>query len=610
MQAYLRILAYGKNAWNKGLLALLCLLLYNIFNAVSLAMVIPFLDILFNQSSEGQTLPPDWSLLNPKEYVFQYLEYFMSEYGKSSVLFWFCMILVIAIILKSTFRYISSYLIVPLEQGIILKIREHVFSHLTRLSIAFYTKRRKGGLISIVVSDVQVVQESVVGNIQSLLRDPLTMLVFLITMLLISWKLTLFTLIVLPLTGWLITAISKSLKRKAGKGQEKLDALISVVDEFVSGIRIVKAFNAEAFEMNKYQKYNHAYYLSQVSISRRSDMASPATEVLSILVVAVIILFGGNLILNNSSELKASEFIGFIAIFSQFLAPIKTFSHSLSKIQKGIASFERIEKLLNEKITVTESGKGRVLTGFADSIEFQDVSFGYEDRDVLNHINLRIRKGETVALVGASGAGKSTLADLVPRFYDPHSGNILIDSVPLKEIQLASLRNLMGIVSQEGILFNDTVFRNIAYGDNNASYEEVIAAAKVANAHDFIEGFPQGYYTILGERGTRLSGGQRQRIAIARAVLKNPAILILDEATSALDTESEKWVQQALDKLMKNRTSIVIAHRLSTILKADRILVLDKGEIIESGTHAELMQKQGIYRKLYEIQFGPASLLP
>jgi subfamily B ATP-binding cassette protein MsbA len=603
MQVYLRILAYGKGDWQKAVIALVCLLLYNVFNAVSLAMVIPFLDILFNTAPSEFTEVPIWDWHEIKKSGFEYLEYVMFAYGKKQVLIWFCVLLVSAIFLKSIFRYLSSFFIVPLEQGIIRNIRDAVFEHMSRLSLAFYTRRKKGGLISIVISDVQVVQDSVSGNIQTLLRDPLTMIVFLGTMLFLSWKLTLFTLIVLPITGICINWISKSLKRKASKGQDRLDSLISIVDEFVTGIRIVKAFNAEPFETAKYKKYNHAYYDTQVSFSRRSDLASPSTEVLSILVVAVIILFGGNLILSNSSELKASEFIGFIAIFSQFLAPIKTFSHAISKIQKGIASFERIEKLLHESVTVKEPMDGKVITQFQTSIEFRGVSFSYGDKKVLENIQLEIHKGQTIALVGPSGAGKSTLADLVPRFYDPDEGKLLMDGIELTKVQLASLRSRMGIVSQEGILFNDSVFRNIAYGDTQVSMEAVIEAAKIANAHDFISQLPEGYYTNLGERGTRLSGGQRQRIAIARAVLKNPDILILDEATSALDTESEKLVQSALDALMQNRTSLVIAHRLSTILKADKILVMESGAIKESGTHAELMEINGLYRKLYDIQF-------
>jgi ATP-binding cassette, subfamily B, bacterial MsbA len=607
MQVYVRILTYGKGLWRKGIPAILFLILYNVFNALSLAMIIPFLDILFSESSGIQSSPPASELLSLsglKQYAFQYLDYAIFSFGKSKILLWFCIILVSSIFLKSLFRYLSSWLIVPMEQEIIYEIRERVFAHLTRLSIQFYTKRKKGGLISVVVSDVQVVQESVVGNIQSVIRDPLTMIVFLGTMIFLSWKLTLFTLIVLPLTGWLITALSKSLKRKANKGQEKLDSLISIVDEFVSGVRIVKAFNAEEFEQGKYRKQNREFYDTQVAISRRSDLASPSTEVLSILIVAVIILYGGNLILDKTSELKPSEFLGFIAIFSQFLAPIKTLSHSISKIQKGVASFDRIEKLLQEPITVPEPESGSALTEFTDKIEFKNVWFKYQDRDILKNINLTIRKGETVALVGPSGAGKSTLADLLPRFYDPHQGEICIDGIPLTQAKLADVRHLMGIVSQEGILFNDSILRNIAYGSEKISLDAVMEAAKIANAHEFIQGFLEGYYTGIGERGTRLSGGQRQRIAIARAVLKNPAILILDEATSALDTESEKQVQDALDRLMKNRTSLVIAHRLSTILKADRIVVLEAGEIKESGTHEELIQLDGLYRKLYDIQFG------
>ncbi len=606
MRIYLRILAYGQESWGKGLLALGFLLLFNIFNAVSLAMVIPFLDILFSPLPENVVKPEGFSsahLSEIKATAFNYLNYYLSYYGKAEVLIWFCVVLVISIFFKSLFRYLSSYLIAPLEQGIVMRMREQVFAHLTRLSMQFYTRKRKGELISVVVSDVQVVQESVVGNIQTVLRDPLTMVVFLGVMLTLSWKLTLFTLLVLPLTGLVITSVSKSLKRKANKGQERLDALISVLDEFIGGMRIVKAFNAEDFERAKYQKQNLAYFQTQVSISRRSDFASPATEVISIGVVAIIILYGGNLILSGNSELKPSEFIGFIAIFSQFLAPIKTFSHAIARVNKGVASFQRIWKLLQEPITVPEKLGAIPLDKFEKNIVFDKVCFKYEDKEILKNINLTLNKGEMIALVGPSGAGKSTLADLLPRFYDPYSGAIFIDGKNLRDLQLSSVRNKMGIVSQEGILFNDSVYKNIAYGDRQQSIESVIEAAKIANADEFIKALPQGYYTTLGERGTRLSGGQRQRIAIARAILKNPDILILDEATSALDTESEKYVQEALEKLMENRTSLVIAHRLSTILKADRILVMEGGEILESGTHTELLALDGLYRRLFDIQF-------
>lgn len=605
MQLYFKILNHGRPYISNGIAAVLLLLLYNLFSAASLAMVIPFLEILFSES-----LPPVpteiLSFSNPgalKSHAYYELGQIMITYGKPAVLGWFCLVLSICIFLKSLFRYLSSWNIGPLEQGIIYQMRKKIFGHISGLSLNFYTSKRKGDIINIIVSDVQVVQECVIGTIQTVVSDPLTMITFLLAMLYISWKLTLFTLIVLPLTGILINYISKSLKRKAGKSQEKLGALIAVLDEFIQGIRIVKSFNAEEYERNKYDTENKGYTKLQVSVRRRSDLASPLTEVLSILVVVIIILYGGNMIISGAGELKPSEFIGFIAFFSQFIAPIKTFSSAVSRIQKGIASYERIEVLLNTPVEVKEDSGTLPFTGLKKSISVQQLGFSYGSTTILDSISLEIKKGSTVALVGPSGAGKSTLADLVARFYNPVSGKILFDDIPLEDYHLSDIRNQMGIVSQEGILFNDSILNNIAYGKPGTEIQAVEKAAKMAHAHEFIAELPQGFHTMIGERGTKLSGGQRQRIAIARALFLNPSILILDEATSALDNESERLVQEALEALMKDRTSLVIAHRLSTIRNADTIVVLDKGKIVESGTHTELLSNNGLYKYLYETQF-------
>ncbi|MCS7074550.1 MAG: ABC transporter ATP-binding protein/permease, partial [Bacteroidia bacterium] len=463
-----------------------------------------------------------------------------------------------------------------------------------------------GKLINVVSNDVQIVQEAVIGTVQNLISDPITMVTFLVSMILISWKMTLFTLIVLPITGGIIAIIAKKLRIQATEIQKQMDWLLAIVDEFVSGIRIVKAFAAENQERKKYHEANQQYTDLSVRFRRRTDLASPLTEVMSILIVIVIILYGGMLILKDQSELKASEFIGFIALFSQFLMPIKTFSSAISRIQKGIASFGRIEEVLQEHNTVPSPINPQVLSEFRSEISIQHLWFRYPENEkwTIKNFNLTIKKGETVALVGHSGGGKSTLADLICRFYDPTQGAIYVDGIDLRTIDLQSYRKHTGVVTQEGILFNDTIKNNIAYGEISYTEEEIIQAAKIANAHEFIMQLPYGYDTNIGERGTKLSGGQKQRIAIARALLKNPAILILDEATSALDSENERMVQDALNQLMKNRTSLVIAHRLSTITAADKIVVIHEGEIVEQGTHQELLEKQGFYARLYEVQFG------
>lgn len=606
MKKYFQILRYGGENRLNFILSYIFYFFYNIFGAISLTMVIPFLDILFaSKIPEKPSVEFTWTdTAVLKEYGFYQLGLAIENYGHQQVLIYFCIVLASSIIAKNIFRYLSIYNIIPFEQAVIRKLRQNIFGKLTELPIRFYTTKKKGDIINIVVSDVQVIQDSVIGTVKSIISDPITMLVFLFSMLFISWKLTLFTLIVLPLTGYFISIIAKTLKQKAHKSQEMLGKLIAVLDEYIGGLRIVKAFNGDTYEKQKYSNYNKAYYKYQVSLTRRSDMASPVTEVLSVFVVIFIIIYGGMMILSeDKGAMKASEFIGFIALFSQFLAPIKTFASAISRIQKGIASYARVETILDEPSSEEYQQNLKVKEKFTQNIEFQDVVFRYEEKEILKKVNLEIPKGKMLAIVGPSGAGKSTLVDLIPRFYELNSGEIKIDNENITSIDVRSLRNMMGIVTQEGVLFNDTVFKNIAYGSNSATHEQVRKAAEIANAWEFIEKLPEGLDTMIGERGAKLSGGQRQRIAIARAVLKNPPILILDEATSALDTESEKLVQEALEKLMENRTSIVIAHRLSTILNADKIVVMQEGEIVETGKHEELLAKNGLYHKLYTMQF-------
>lgn len=570
--------------------------------------VIPFLEILFQSDNQIVTKPVmesvwDMSMWKAQGYYLLH-EWIRTSPSKLYVLMGYCVVLMIAILLKNFGRYMSVYYIAPLEHSIVKELRRHIFAHLTKLGLPFYTARKKGDIIGLMVSDVQVVQEAVIGTVMNLLREPLTMITFLLAMMFISWKMTLFTLIVLPLTGFFLNLIAKTLKRRATLSQEALGELTAILEEFITGIRVVKSFQKEDFEAKRYEGQNEIYNIQQIAYRRRVELASPITEILSVLIVCVILLYAGSMILAGGGELKANEFIGFIALFSQFMLPIKNISTGLSRINKALASYQRIEDLLAIEPVITNPVNALPFSHFDKEIRFENVSFQYKKEKVLSNISFSISKGQTVAIVGPSGAGKSTLVDLIPRFYDVVEGKITLDGIDLKDIDLFDLRKQIGYVTQESVLFHDSILHNIAYGIENPDEKAVKAAAEIANADEFIAKLPQQYHTRIGERGMMLSGGQRQRIAIARAVLRNPPVLILDEATSNLDTESEKWVQDALDKLMQNRTSIVIAHRLSTILKADKIVVIDKGEIVEEGTHAALLAKNGLYKRLYEMQFA------
>ncbi|MBP6649922.1 MAG: ABC transporter ATP-binding protein [Bacteroidia bacterium] len=605
MKNYFRLLRYVKSYKGYALLNILFNMLSVIFSLVSLTMVIPFLNVLFSQATEFHQEP--WSL-SPKA-LFANFNYYLSQYiaanGKMEALILICILVIVLFFLKNFFRYLAMYFIAPIRNGVVRDLRNGMYEKVLYLPLSYFSDERKGDLISRMTSDVQEIEWSIMQSLEVVFREPLTILLFLGTMITISPQLSIFVFVLLPIAGLLIGQIGKSLRRTSAKSQAKMGMLLSTIEETLSGMRIIKAFTSELFSMEKFGKINDEYRRLMTRLYRKRDLSSPLSEFLGAIVMVVVIYFGGKLVLDGSSRLEPAMFIAFIVIFSQLIPPAKSFTEAYSNVQRGLASVDRINKILDAEVTIRDKEHALQITDFNHTVEYRDVSFAYHKGGtgwVLHNVNLKIEKGKTIALVGQSGSGKTTLADLLPRFYDLEEGEILIDGENIKDYRLADLRGLMGIVTQESILFNDTVLNNIAFGMPNIKEEDVIAAAKIANAHDFIMQMPEGYQTNIGDRGGKMSGGQRQRISIARAVLKNPPILILDEATSALDTESERLVQDALTQLMKNRTTLVIAHRLSTIQHADEIIVMQKGEILERGKHAELLQSGGVYKKLYDLQ--------
>lgn len=571
-------------------------------------MVMPFLQLLFDKTKLVTVMPAfSWSV----SYLTGYFNYWFSQalllYGKQGALWRVCIFVAFVFLLKNLFRFLAAYFMAFIRNGIVRDVRVELFGKMMRLPLAYFSGERKGDLTVRLTTDVQEIEQSIISVIETSIREPLTIICYLGAMVFISPTLSLIVLLVLPITGVVIGRIGRSLKRRSHQAQAHFSILMSMIDESLSGLRIIKGFGAENSQTKHFERENQTYTNLMTSILRQRELASPLSEFLSISVVSLLLYIGGVMVLNNTAGLSADTFIGFMLIFSQLIPPAKALSTAFFQVQKGIASIERIESVLQVPIGI-EDAPNAVDCRFEKAIEYKNVSFAYhkeannnaeQPRAILNTISLYIPKGKVVALVGASGAGKTTLADLLPRFYDVTSGDILIDGVSIKQLKLQSLRQLMGIVSQEAILFNDTVRQNIAFGmDNNVNQAQIEEAARIANAHDFIMRLENGYDTIIGDRGSKLSGGEKQRLTIARAVLKNPPILILDEATSALDTESERAVQDALTRLMQNRTTIVIAHRLSTIKAADEIVVMERGYIVERGTHNELMQKNGIYSKL------------
>ena len=568
-------------------------------------MIVPFLNVLFDQQQHYQPAELTLSVKSLLDNFNYYLSEYVKREGQMQALMMICLFTVVVFFLKNVTRYLGLYFIAPVRFGVVKDIRTGLYNKILELPIGYFTEERKGDIMSRMTNDVHEIEWSIMSSLEATFREPINMILFLLTLLTMSLQLTLFVFVLLPIAGFIIARIGKGLRKKSTQQQEKMGQLLSSIEETLGGLRIIHAFTAEAFQKKKFEVINKDHNRLMNKIGRRGDLSSPLSEFMGAAVMAVVMYFGGQLVLSPDQQLAPSEFIAYIAIFSQIIAPAKSFTTAYYNIQKGLASKERIDKILHAEVVIKESETPVHIKDFTGKIEYKDLSFAYrkgESGYVLKNINLNITKGQTIALVGQSGSGKTTMADLLPRFYDPSEGAIYIDGINIRDLHVKELRKLMGVVNQESILFNDTVFNNIAFGMNEVSREAVIHAAKIANAHDFIMEMPEQYDTNIGDRGSKLSGGQRQRLSIARAVLKNPPILILDEATSALDTESERLVQDALNALMKNRTSIVIAHRLSTILSADEIIVLQKGEIVERGTHTELLAKGSYYKKLYELQ--------
>jgi subfamily B ATP-binding cassette protein MsbA len=566
-------------------------------------MVVPFLGILFETQEKVYNPPPlSINATAIKDNFYALISSIIDEKGKVEALLFICILVLVTFFFRNLFRYLALYFLTPIRNGVVHDLRMDLHRKIISLPMPFFTEKRKGDLTARLTSDLVEIEWSIMSSLEMIFKDPLSIIIYLATLIFISPQLTIFVIILFPITGLIIGVIGKSLQKSSDKGQAKMGSLLSIIDENISGLRIIKAFNAEAHINSNFEKESNSYRGIMSSLLRKKDLSSPMSEFLSTIVLVIVMWFGGQLVLGENSTLSAQEFIGYILIFSQIIPPAKTLTTSYYHIQKGSASAKRVYEILDSENEITDVENPKQIKLLNNQIEFKNLSFSYEKQQVLKGINFIIGKGKMIALVGKSGSGKSTLADLLARFYDINQGKILIDNNNIKEIALHDLRALMGIVSQESILFNDTIFNNIRLGNITASKQEVIEAAKIANAHDFILETENGYSTNIGDRGNKLSGGQKQRLSIARAILKNPEILILDEATSALDTESEKLVQEALDKLIYSRTSLVIAHRLSTIQNADEILVLDKGCIIERGTHQELIAQNGHYKKLSDLQ--------
>ncbi|MET0461551.1 MAG: ABC transporter ATP-binding protein [Chitinophagaceae bacterium] len=562
-------------------------------------MLSPFFGLIFETGLTPSTNIAKTNALGSQ--IGSAIQHVIDNHGKVGGLTAICLFIITATILKNLFIYLSNRISVPVRASIITQMRGELYDKILRLPIGYFTEKRKGDVISRMTNDIGEIEGSVVGTFDGLIKDPLTIVGYLGFLIYISPKLSLFLLILLPVTGLLIGRVSRKLKKQSQEAAIKLGDSLSILDETLGGLRVIKAFLAEKLLSTRFHSINNELFTIRKKMAARRDLASPLTEVLGVMVLSTILYFGGRLVLAKEG-LEAENLLVYIASFAMLINPAKNISTAFFNIQRGAGAIIRVEEILKAPMVVDENPNGKQLTSFNDRIEFRNVVFSYDDAVILDNVNLTIQKGKTIALVGSSGAGKSTLADLVPRFHDVTSGEVLIDGVNIKDYSLHSVRSLMSIVTQEPILFNDTVANNITLGTPDATQEEIEQAARIANAHNFIIHKEAGYQTNIGDRGTKLSGGERQRVTIARAVLKNPPILILDEATSSLDTESERLVQDAINNMMQNRTSIVIAHRLSTIRHADEIIVLQKGKIVERGTHAELIAHNGFYRKLVEMQ--------
>ena len=608
MKTYFRLLSFAKPIEKYAIPYVIATILATFFNTFNFTLLSPLLNTIFlqkdqpvkdpSQTNEGAS---SWDLMATYD---KYVHTTIAKYGDWYTLQVICGIILCSVLLSNLFKYIAQRYMEDLRVHTLLNFRKSVFNNVMNLHLGYFSNERKGDIISKVASDVQVVQFTVTNTLQVVFKEPLQLIFYIVVLLGISVKLTLFSLLVIPISGYIISKIVKRLKHQAREAHESFAKMIGFLDEALGGIRIIKAFNSTERIKDKFHSENVFYSNINRKMARRQQLASPVSQTLGVLVMVFIVLYAGKMILTggDKSALSPAAFVVYIAAFSQVMQPIKALTDSFSGIHSGIAAGVRVLELIDTKPDLADSKDAVEILEFNDSLRFENVYFNYGEKEVLKNVNLTIRKGQTVALVGPSGGGKSTMMDLIPRFYDPKSGNLFIDDINFKDLKTDSIRAQMGIVNQESILFNDTIFNNISFAKAGATREEVIEAAKIANAHDFILSTEDGYETNIGDRGNRLSGGQKQRICIARAVLANPPIMLLDEATSALDTESEKLVQEALYSLMKNRTSIIIAHRLSTIQHADQIVVIDQGEIKETGSHSQLIKHNGLYKRLIDMQ--------
>lgn len=574
-----------------------------VFGAFSFLLLIPSLKILFGTQELVLNKPEvGLSVSSFTEYSNYLISRVIEQYSHEQALIFIGIFIVITVFLKVGFYYLANFMIVVIRNGVVRDIRSKIYRKILKLQLGFFSDERKGDIMARMTGDVTEVENSIMNSLEMMIKNPILILVSVAVMVYMSWSLTLFVFVMFPIAGYIIGRIGKSLKKESRKGQQKMGDILSVIEEDLSGLRIIKAFNAEKKATERFEKENISYFHIMNQLMWRRFLAHPMSEFLGTTVIIIVLWYGGQLILNQKSSLDAAAFIGYLVFFYNIINPAKAFSTALYSVEKGLASMERIDKILNTKESIKEKPGALAVKDFQYKIVYENVSFAYNSTPVLKNISIEIEKGKTVAFVGRSGSGKTTLVDLLPRFYEVTGGRITLDGTDLRELKLKDLRNLIGYVNQEPILFNDSFFNNIAFGMDNVTEEQVVHAAKIANAHEFIMATENGYQTTIGDRGDKLSGGQKQRLSIARAVMKNPPILILDEATSSLDTESERLVQDALLKLMQNRTSLVIAHRLSTIKNADIIYVLHKGEIVEKGTHNELLASDGRYRKLHKMQ--------
>ena len=605
MKTYFRLISFAKPIEKFAIPYILVTALSILLNTLNFTLLAPFFNTLFGNSTTGNLSlnPPKFhSLFDIMAWFKYYSAYGIQKYGQVVAMEIALAIIVVCNISSNLFRYFSQRIMENLRVHTLLNLRKTVFFNVMDLHLGYFSNERKGDIMAKISTDVQTVQYTVTATLQVIFKEPVQLIAYLIMLFIISTKLTLFALLFIPISALIIARIVKNLKKQAKASQTSFGLMISYLDEALSGIKIIKAFNAVDFIKSKFQNENIHYSRITKSMAKKQQLASPVSESMGVIMVASVILYGGTLVIHHQSTLDASGFIAYIALFSQVTRPAKAITDAFGNIQQGLASGDRVLELIDEKPLIKDSPNAVSVKSFNQEIRFQNVSFSYQEKPILKDLTFSIPKGKSIALVGPSGGGKSTLMDLIPRFIEPDSGEIFLDENEIRNLKTDSLRGLMGIINQESILFNDSIFNNIAFGKPDASSEEVIAAAKVANAHDFILQAENGYQTNIGDRGMKLSGGQKQRISIARSVLHNPEILLMDEATSSLDTESEKLVQDALNNLMKSRTSLIIAHRLSTIQNADLILVLDQGRIAEKGTHSELISQKGIYKRLIDLQ--------